>query len=291
MRALTTGPGIVVFARCVRRRDRRRPGDAPSFDEMIADQQAPAGRRRRPLRQARRQRPRLERAGEARGARSRDLRRLLRQRRARADLRAPGSAPATRSPRRSTWSAPAAQRQDPHRDYHLGFLLQRRRRAYPTHVHLLSPVLTLQGAVAHSRHAGRERADDVPAVLAPVRRRLPRVAAAGVPRLLRRALRAAAAGQGRRGVLQPGAVPRCRHQRLDRHPTHGQPAAGLVGVRTRDGDRRPRRRPSQAIYPALVARTASGVDPTLRRQRASRRPPRATRSRPTSTGTSPSGNG
>jgi ectoine hydroxylase-related dioxygenase (phytanoyl-CoA dioxygenase family) len=45
---------------------------------------------------------------------------------------------------------PGGQRQDPHRDYHLGFLANDVVEEYPTHVHLLSPVLTLQGAVAHS---------------------------------------------------------------------------------------------------------------------------------------------
>jgi ectoine hydroxylase-related dioxygenase (phytanoyl-CoA dioxygenase family) len=45
---------------------------------------------------------------------------------------------------------PGGQRQDPHRDYHLGFLSNAVVEDYPTHVHLLSPVLTLQGAVAHS---------------------------------------------------------------------------------------------------------------------------------------------
>jgi ectoine hydroxylase-related dioxygenase (phytanoyl-CoA dioxygenase family) len=45
---------------------------------------------------------------------------------------------------------PGGQAQDPHRDYHLGFMENDRIEQYPTHVHLLSPVLTLQGAVAHS---------------------------------------------------------------------------------------------------------------------------------------------
>lgn len=45
---------------------------------------------------------------------------------------------------------PGGQAQDPHRDYHLGFLGDDVIEAYPTHVHALSPVLTLQGAVAHS---------------------------------------------------------------------------------------------------------------------------------------------
>ena len=45
---------------------------------------------------------------------------------------------------------PGGQAQDPHRDYHLGFLSNEAAARYPAHVHLLSPVLTLQGAVAHS---------------------------------------------------------------------------------------------------------------------------------------------
>src|SRR5205085_11022195 len=45
---------------------------------------------------------------------------------------------------------PGGQAQDPHRDYHLGFLSNPVAARYPAHVHLLSPVLTLQGAVAHS---------------------------------------------------------------------------------------------------------------------------------------------
>ncbi|MES4903339.1 MULTISPECIES: phytanoyl-CoA dioxygenase family protein [unclassified Streptomyces] len=44
---------------------------------------------------------------------------------------------------------PGGAAQRAHRDYHLGFLTQERAAAYPAHVHRLSPVLTLQGAVAH----------------------------------------------------------------------------------------------------------------------------------------------
>ncbi|GAA3795724.1 phytanoyl-CoA dioxygenase family protein [Streptomyces phyllanthi] len=44
---------------------------------------------------------------------------------------------------------PGGTAQSAHRDYHLGFLGQERAAAYPAHVHRLSPVLTLQGAVAH----------------------------------------------------------------------------------------------------------------------------------------------
>ncbi|GHE65714.1 MULTISPECIES: phytanoyl-CoA dioxygenase family protein [Streptomyces] len=44
---------------------------------------------------------------------------------------------------------PGGAAQSPHRDYHLGFLSAGAAAAYPAHVHRLSPVLTLQGAVAH----------------------------------------------------------------------------------------------------------------------------------------------
>lgn len=45
---------------------------------------------------------------------------------------------------------PGGKAQEPHRDYHLGFLSNEVAAGYPAHVHLLSPALTLQGAVAHS---------------------------------------------------------------------------------------------------------------------------------------------
>lgn len=44
---------------------------------------------------------------------------------------------------------PGGQAQDAHRDYHLGFQTAETAARFPAHVHDLSPVLTLQGAVAH----------------------------------------------------------------------------------------------------------------------------------------------
>ena len=44
---------------------------------------------------------------------------------------------------------PGGTAQVAHRDYHLGFMSAEQSGAYPAHVHLLSPALTLQGAVAH----------------------------------------------------------------------------------------------------------------------------------------------
>ena len=45
---------------------------------------------------------------------------------------------------------PGGQAQSVHRDYHLGFQSNAVVEEYPAHVHALSPVLTLQGAVAHT---------------------------------------------------------------------------------------------------------------------------------------------
>lgn len=44
---------------------------------------------------------------------------------------------------------PGGDAQQPHRDYHLGFMTDDQAESYPRHAHLLSPMLTLQGAVAH----------------------------------------------------------------------------------------------------------------------------------------------
>lgn len=44
---------------------------------------------------------------------------------------------------------PGGEAQEPHRDYHLGFMTNAEAERFPPHVHGLSPLLTLQGAVAH----------------------------------------------------------------------------------------------------------------------------------------------
>ncbi len=44
---------------------------------------------------------------------------------------------------------PGGQAQTAHRDYHLGFMDAAASAAYPAHIHRLTPALTLQGAVAH----------------------------------------------------------------------------------------------------------------------------------------------
>lgn len=44
---------------------------------------------------------------------------------------------------------PGGQAQSPHRDYHLGFMSIDEAARFPAHVHRLSPLMTLQGAIAH----------------------------------------------------------------------------------------------------------------------------------------------
>ncbi len=44
---------------------------------------------------------------------------------------------------------PGGAAQQPHRDYHMGFLTDNEAEQFPRHAHLLSPLLTLQGAIAH----------------------------------------------------------------------------------------------------------------------------------------------
>lgn len=44
---------------------------------------------------------------------------------------------------------PGAEAQRPHRDYHMGFQAREVLVGYPAHVHRMTPLLTLQGAVAH----------------------------------------------------------------------------------------------------------------------------------------------
>ncbi len=44
---------------------------------------------------------------------------------------------------------PGGQAQVAHRDYHLGFMDRAQAQSYPAQVHALSPMLTLQGAIAH----------------------------------------------------------------------------------------------------------------------------------------------
>ena len=137
------------------------------------------------------------------------------------------------------------------------------------------------------RHAGRLRPDALPAAQPEVLARLRRLPAARVPGVLRRPPHPAATGQGRRGVLQPRAVPRGRVQPLERHQADGQPAADLVRLRPRHGDGRPRAHRQRRLCRA-AGREGRRAHRSRRSPTSSPRAPRATPSRRTSTATSPS---
>lgn len=55
---------------------------------------------------------------------------------------------------------PGADAQRPHRDYHLGFYTPDETLEFPVHVHEMSSMLTLQGAIAH---------DDIPLEMGPIK--------------------------------------------------------------------------------------------------------------------------
>ena len=136
---------------------------------------------------------------------------------------------------------PGGTQQVPHRDYHLGFVPDEHLAQYPAHLHRTSPVLTLQGAVAHCDMPVKSG----PTMLLPHSQRF----AGGYIAFNRPEFVDFFAEhhvqlpltQGRCGVLQPGAVSRCGIERLDRHPPDRQPAADLVAVRPGDGGVGPHR--------------------------------------------------
>ena len=225
------------------------------------------------------QRPAVERA-EAGGARPGGVRRLLRQ-----DIVDLVSV-AWLGPNYQIVSEPnvvnpGGTAQTAHRDYHLGFMDLDLAAQYPAHVHRLSPVLTLQGAVAHVDMGG-DRADDVPAALAEVRARLHGVGLPEFQEYFEAHYVQLPLEKGDAVFFNPALL-------------HG---GARTGPRTSSGWRtccRSRRRSAgrwtrrpgtvaEAVYPTLRARKAAGA-PRRTCTTSSPRPPRATPSRRTWTAT------
>ncbi len=130
---------------------------------------------------------------------------------------------------------PGGQQQVPHRDYHLGFVAPDELAAYPAHVHRTSPVLTLQGAVAHCDMP----IESGPTMMLPYSQRfLGGYIAFNRPEFIDFFAEHHVQVPLRTGdavffnpALYHGAGTNC----LARHPPDGQPAAGLVAVRAGDG--------------------------------------------------------
>ena len=145
IRALADGPGVVVFE------DAFSPESSTAPARPSSRSSTPNATRARPraiTSVSPGQRPDLERRAEARATRTGGVRRVLRQRHLAIVCQA------WLGPRYQVTSQvnvvnPGGAQQVPHRDYHLGFVARRAPGAYPAHLHSTSPVLTLQGAVAH----------------------------------------------------------------------------------------------------------------------------------------------
>ncbi len=154
---------------------------------------------------------------------------------------------------------PGGQAQAPHRDYHLGFLSNEVAAGYPAHVHLLSPVLTLQGAVAHSDMP----VESGPTMYLPYSHQYP-------PGYLAWRLPAFKALFAERHIQLPLAKgdavffnPALFHGAGTNVSADVQRMANLLQVSSAFGramETVDRTKVSKAIYPALRARRAAGVD-------------------------------
>ena len=134
---------------------------------------------------------------------------------------------------------PGGQAQTAHRDYHLGFMPLETAAGYPAHVHRLSPVLTLQGAVAHC---------DMPVETGPTmhlpnsQKYLPGYLATDLPEFaayfqanyVQLPLR-----KGDAVFFNPALFHGAGTKPLDRCAADGQPVAGVLGLRAGAGHRRP----------------------------------------------------
>ena len=155
---------------------------------------------------------------------------------------------------------PGGQAQDPHRDYHLGFLSNELAEKYPTHVHLLSPVLTLQGAVAHSDMP----VESGPTMYLPYSHQY----AAGYLAWRRPEFREFFAGHHVQLPLRTGDAaffnPALFHGAGTNVSVDIQRMANLLQVSSAFGramEQVDRAKVAGALYPALRARRAAGADP------------------------------
>jgi ectoine hydroxylase-related dioxygenase (phytanoyl-CoA dioxygenase family) len=157
---------------------------------------------------------------------------------------------------------PGGKAQEPHRDYHLGFLSNDVAATYPAHVHLLSPVLTLQGAVAHSDMP----VESGPTMYLPYSHqyapgylawRLPEFRAFFAERYVQLPL-----AKGDAAFFNPAVF----HGAGNNVSADVQRMANLLQVSSAFGramETVDRVKVSKAVYPVLRARQAAGVDPVL----------------------------
>jgi ectoine hydroxylase-related dioxygenase (phytanoyl-CoA dioxygenase family) len=153
---------------------------------------------------------------------------------------------------------PGGQAQVPHRDYHLGFMPLDTAAGYPAHVHRLSPVLTLQGAVAHC---------DMPVETGPTmylphsQKYLPGYLAAGLPDFVRYFAEhhvQLPLGKGDAVFFNPALF----HGAGTNRSADVRRMANLLQVNSAFGrtlEAVDRTRATAAVYPVLAARRAAGA--------------------------------
>ncbi len=161
---------------------------------------------------------------------------------------------------------PGGQQQVPHRDYHLGFVAPDDLADYPAHVHRTTPALTLQGAVAHCDMP----MESGPTMLLPYSQRfLGGYIAFNRPEFIEFFAEHHVQVPLRKGdamffnpALYHGAG---SNMSTDIQPD-GQPAADLVAVRSRDGGVGPHRDGARDL-PGAACDEGRGVFPTRTHQR------------------------
>jgi ectoine hydroxylase-related dioxygenase (phytanoyl-CoA dioxygenase family) len=152
---------------------------------------------------------------------------------------------------------PGGVAQSPHRDYHLGFMSDESAAVYPVHAHSLSPLLTLQGAVAHG---------DMPVVSGPTKL-LPHSQKYPPGYVVWQQPEVIALFEARHVQLPLGSgdavffCPAVFHAAGSNHTTDVRRMANLLQVSSAFGrtmEAIDRARMTQAIYPVLRARRAAG---------------------------------
>ena len=156
---------------------------------------------------------------------------------------------------------PGGAAQTAHRDYHLGFASAERAAVPGARAPAVAGAHSAGRGGAHP-HAGRDRPDHVLAALAEVPARLPGLAAARVPGVLRGAPRAAAAGQGDAVFFNPAVF----HAADANRTAAVKRMANLLQVSSAFGramEAVDRSAMSVAVLPALLAMADDGASPAM----------------------------
>jgi ectoine hydroxylase-related dioxygenase (phytanoyl-CoA dioxygenase family) len=152
---------------------------------------------------------------------------------------------------------PGGAAQSPHRDYHLGFMTDAQAEPFPAHAHLVSSMLTLQGAVAH----GDMPVESGPTKLLPHSQKFPAGYVAwrqpGVIELFEERCVQLPLAAGDAVFFNPALL----HAAGSNHTADVRRMANLLQISSAFGrsmESVDRTRMMRAVYPALLARQATG---------------------------------